>query len=150
MHLDQLKPNIVVRAAIFPEPVQVMVVVPRGESVKLIGKGLTSGKAHEPSLNAVQLASLESTPREGAIRWGPTHIEAGNRNAAVQYRNLPDDGVYEQNDEGRAALRALLEPFVLNLAQGGTPAGGGIVGGAGPTSRAFLSSLGQFLTRPWR
>ena len=118
MHLDQLKPNIVVRAAIFPEPVQVMVVVPRGESVKLIGKGLTSGKAHEPSLNAVQLASLESTPREGAIRWGPTHIEAGNRNAAVQYRNLPDDGVYEQNDEGRAALRALLEPFVLNLAQG--------------------------------
>ena len=77
MHLDQLKPNIVVRAAIFPEPVQVMVVVPRGESVKLIGKGLTSGKAHEPSLNAVQLASLESTPREGAIRWGPTHVEAG-------------------------------------------------------------------------
>ena len=62
MHLDQLKPNVIVRGAIFPEPVQVIVVVPMGNSVKLIGKGLTSGKVHEPILNAEQLAGLEATP----------------------------------------------------------------------------------------
>jgi len=62
MHLDQLKPNVIVRGAIFPEPVQVIVVIPMGNSVKLIGKGLNSGKVHEPILNAEQLASLEATP----------------------------------------------------------------------------------------
>ena len=59
MRLDQLNPNIILRGAIFPEPVQVIVVVPMGESVKLIGTGLTSGKVHEPILNAQQLAGLE-------------------------------------------------------------------------------------------
>ena len=58
MKLDQLKPNVIVRGAIFPEPVQVIVVVPMGSSVKLIGKGLTTGKVHEPILNAEQLERL--------------------------------------------------------------------------------------------
>jgi len=62
MQLDQLKPNVIVHGAIFPEPVQVIVVIPMGNSVKLIGKGLNSGKVHEPILNAEQLASLEATP----------------------------------------------------------------------------------------
>ncbi len=62
MQIDQLKPNVIVHGAIFPEPVQVIVVVPMGNSVKLIGKGLTTGKVHEPILNAEQLASLEATP----------------------------------------------------------------------------------------
>src|SRR5438034_10997808 len=64
MQLEQLKPNVIVRGAIFPEPVQVIVVVPMGASVKLIGKGLTTGKVHEPILNAEQLASLEATPEK--------------------------------------------------------------------------------------
>ena len=62
MQLDQLKPNVIVHGAIFPEPVQVIVVIPMGNSVKLIGKGLTTGKVHEPILNAEQLAGLEATP----------------------------------------------------------------------------------------
>lgn len=64
MQLDQLKPNVTVRGAIFPEPVQVIVVVPMGSSVKLVGKGLTSNKVYEPILNAEQLASLEATPEK--------------------------------------------------------------------------------------
>lgn len=64
MQLDQLKPNVIVHGAIFPEPVQVIVVIPMGNSVKLIGKGLTTGKVHEPILNAEQLASLEATPEK--------------------------------------------------------------------------------------
>jgi hypothetical protein len=30
MHIDQLKPNVVVRGPLFPEPVQVIVTVPMG------------------------------------------------------------------------------------------------------------------------
>jgi hypothetical protein len=47
MDRDQLKPNIIISGPIFPEPVQVIVIIPMGASVKLIGKGLKTGKVHE-------------------------------------------------------------------------------------------------------
>jgi len=48
MVLDQLKPNVIVRGPIFPEPVQVIVAIPMGSaSIKLVGKGLNKiGRAH--------------------------------------------------------------------------------------------------------
>jgi hypothetical protein len=64
MQLDQLKPNIIVRGAIFPEPVQIIVVVPMGKGVKLVGKGLSSSKVCEPILNADQVATLDATPEK--------------------------------------------------------------------------------------
>ncbi len=64
MLIDQLKPNIIVRGPIFPEPVQVITSVPMGDSVKLIGKGLKSQKVYEPILNVEQLAKLEATPEK--------------------------------------------------------------------------------------
>ena len=60
MQIDQLKPNVIVHGAIFPEPVQVIVVVPMGNSVKLIGKGLTTGKVHEPILNAALFEAVQA------------------------------------------------------------------------------------------
>jgi len=62
--IQQLKPNVIVRGPILPEPVQVLVVAQIGASVKLIGKGLTTGQVHEPILNAEQLAALEATPEK--------------------------------------------------------------------------------------
>src|SRR5213593_2852508 len=89
MQLDQLKPNVIVRGAIFPEPVQVIVVVPMGASVKLIGKGLTTGKVHEPILNAEQLASLEATtekePFDGDAHRFRLGIEALRLGLAYEY-----------------------------------------------------------------
>jgi hypothetical protein len=61
MRLDQLNPNVIVRGAIIPEPVRVIVVVPMGGSVKLIAKGLTSGMVHESILNAEQMAGVEAS-----------------------------------------------------------------------------------------
>src|SRR5947208_9937595 len=89
MQLDQLKPNVIVHGAIFPEPVQVIVVVPMGNSVKLIGKGLTTGKVHEPILNAEQLASLEATPEKepfdgDALRFR-RGVEAARLGLAYEY-----------------------------------------------------------------
>ena len=46
----------------FPEPVEVITAIPMGESVKLIAKGLKTGRVHDPILNADQLAQLTVSP----------------------------------------------------------------------------------------
>lgn len=60
--LDELKPNKVLRGPIFPEPVQVIVTIPMGDAVKLVGKGVNTGKVYEPILTPEKLADLETTP----------------------------------------------------------------------------------------
>ena len=77
MLLDQLKPNVIVRGPILPEPVQVIVTVPMGEAVKLIGKGLTTGIVHEPILNAAQLAQLTATPDNEPFDGDPLKFRLG-------------------------------------------------------------------------
>ena len=77
MLLDQLKPNIVVRGPIFPEPVQVIVVLPMGGAVKLVGKGLNTGQVHEPILNAEQLAQLICTADKEPFDGDPQHFRLG-------------------------------------------------------------------------
>src|SRR5689334_14786477 len=77
MRLDQLKPNVIVRGPIFPEPVQVILLIPMGQSVKLIGKGLTTGQVHEPILNVEQVASLVATPEKGAFDGDPQRFRLG-------------------------------------------------------------------------
>jgi hypothetical protein len=68
MKREDIKSNIIVRGHIFPEPVEVITVVPMGDATKLIGKGLTTGKVHELILNAEQLETLETTPEKGRRR----------------------------------------------------------------------------------
>ncbi len=77
MQADQLKPNVIVYGPIFPEPVQVITAIPMGESVKLIGKGLKSGKVHDPVLSLEQLAALEATPEEEPFDGDPKHFRLG-------------------------------------------------------------------------
>jgi len=67
LRIDQLKPSVIVRGPIFPEPVQVIILIPMGQSVKLVGRGLTTGQVHEPILNAEQVASLVATPDKAAF-----------------------------------------------------------------------------------
>jgi Protein NO VEIN, C-terminal len=43
MKLDQLKTDKILRGPIFPEPGQVIIAVPMGEAVKLVGKGVKTG-----------------------------------------------------------------------------------------------------------
>src|SRR5712692_8171968 len=77
MLLDQLKPNIIVRGPIFPEPVQVIVAIPMGTSVKLIGKGLNTNQVHEPILSSEQLAQLVSTPEKEPFDGDPLRFRLG-------------------------------------------------------------------------
>lgn len=77
MKREDIKPNIIVRGPIFPEPVGVITVVPMGDAIKLIGKGLTTGKVHEPILNAEQLETLEATPEKEPFDGDPSHFRLG-------------------------------------------------------------------------
>jgi hypothetical protein len=60
MRLEDLKPNITVHGPLFPEPVQVIVAIAMGASVKLVGKGTRTNSVYEPILSAEQLALLSS------------------------------------------------------------------------------------------
>jgi hypothetical protein len=61
MKLDDLKANKILRGPIFPEPVQVIVTIPMGDAVKLVGKGINTGKVYEPMLTPEKLAELETS-----------------------------------------------------------------------------------------
>ena len=62
MNVAELKPNKILRGPLFPEPVQVIVTVPMGDGVKLVGKGLQTSKVFEVVLTPEKLALLETTP----------------------------------------------------------------------------------------
>jgi SNF2 family DNA or RNA helicase len=77
MRLDQLKPNVVLRGPLFPEPVQVIAIVPMGSAVKLYAKGLKSGQVHEPILNSDQLAKLQASPEKEPFDGDPLKFRLG-------------------------------------------------------------------------
>ncbi len=89
MLADQLRPNVVVRGPIFPEPVRVIVAMPMGESVKLIGAGMRTGQVHEPILSPEQLATLVATPEkepfDGDARRFRLGVEALRLALAYEY-----------------------------------------------------------------
>jgi superfamily II DNA or RNA helicase len=64
MQAEDLKQNITVSGPLFPEPVQVIIAVPMGTSVKLIGKGMRSSTVYEPILSAEQLEMLSASPAQ--------------------------------------------------------------------------------------
>src|SRR6266704_3444091 len=64
MEAPELKPNHIVRGAIFPEPVKILTIVPLGDAIKLIGEGLETGRVHQPILSAEQVAALEISPEK--------------------------------------------------------------------------------------
>ncbi len=87
MHINELKPDIIVSGSLFPEPVKIITVTPMGSSIKLVGHGLQSNGLYQPILSPEQIAqlsaSLTSEPFDGdarrfrlgveALRWGLAH-----------------------------------------------------------------------------
>jgi hypothetical protein len=63
MTVDGLRPGAIVTGPLLPEPVEVISVIPLGESVRLVGRGLTTNLVREPILNPTQLAQLGQHPR---------------------------------------------------------------------------------------
>jgi hypothetical protein len=66
-----------------PEPVEVLALVPLGDSVKIIGRGLQTGLTHDPVLTPDQLARLtisaEEEPFDGDVRLFRLGVERAGR-----------------------------------------------------------------------
>jgi hypothetical protein len=77
MIISELKPNKVVRGPIFPEPVQVILTIPMGDAVKLVGKGVNSGMVYEPILSPEKLADLQTTPDTEPFDGDPLRFRLG-------------------------------------------------------------------------
>jgi superfamily II DNA or RNA helicase len=77
MQREQLKPNVILRGPLFPEPVQVLVTVPLGDAVKVVAKGLKTGQVHEPVFTTEQLAQLEASPEKEPFDGDPHRFRLG-------------------------------------------------------------------------
>jgi hypothetical protein len=58
MTVDEIQVGSVITGPLLPEPVEVLAVIPLGDSVKLIGKGCKTGLVRDPVLTQAQLADL--------------------------------------------------------------------------------------------
>ena len=77
MRADQLKPNVIVRGPVLPEPVQVITATVVGDSVKLIGKGLNTGQLYDPILDQKQLEKLIASPESAPFDGDPINFRIG-------------------------------------------------------------------------
>src|SRR6202140_5883654 len=77
MRPEELKQNVTVYGPLFPEPVQIIIAVPMGNSVKLIGKGVRSSTVYEPILSADQLAQLHASPAQEPFDGDASKLRLG-------------------------------------------------------------------------
>jgi superfamily II DNA or RNA helicase len=89
MNHNDLKPGIVIRGPILPEPVEVLVVMPVGDAIKVTGAGQKTGVVHQRVFNAAQLALLEAASEQEAFDGDSLHfklgIEAARLGLAYEY-----------------------------------------------------------------
>lgn len=74
---DNLKPNSVIKGPLFQEDIKVVTVIPMGDVIKLIGKGLKTGMFYEPILNDDQLSKLEVMPEKEPFDGSPFNFRLG-------------------------------------------------------------------------
>lgn len=74
-------PNIPAKAIVYgpflPEPVEVILTVPMGDSLKLVGRGTKTGQAYDPVLSSSQLAALDITPDREPLDGDPERFKLG-------------------------------------------------------------------------
>lgn len=89
MEPSELKPNIRISGPALSEVIQVVAVVPMGDSVQIFGKGLVTGQFHDAILSRAQIESLqaspERTPFDGDARRFRLGIEAMRLGLAYEY-----------------------------------------------------------------
>src|SRR5437667_3774963 len=86
---SSLRPGSIIRGPTLPEPVEVLALVPLGDSVKIIGRGLQTGLTHAPVLTPDQLARLaisaDQEPFDGDARLFRLGVEAQRLGLAYEY-----------------------------------------------------------------
>jgi superfamily II DNA or RNA helicase len=86
---DQLKPDAIIRSPLFPEPVKLIITVPMGEHIRVVGMGLETGQTYQPILAPADIASLqispETRPFDGRAHHFRLGIEALRLSLAYEY-----------------------------------------------------------------
>src|SRR3954453_23454922 len=77
MNANDLKPGIIVRGPVLPEPIEVLVVTPLGDVIKLTGAGQKTGQVHQRILHPEQLKLLEATPGREPFDGDPARFRLG-------------------------------------------------------------------------
>jgi hypothetical protein len=67
----ELKPNKILCCPLFAEPVEVIVTVPMGNAVKLVGRGIQSGKVVDIVLHCATTPSLNIFQDPATLDWQP-------------------------------------------------------------------------------
>jgi superfamily II DNA or RNA helicase len=89
MNANELKPGIIVHGPVLPEPIEVLVVTPLGDVIKIVGAGQKTGQVHQRVLRHDQLQFLDATPEHEPFDGDPSRfrlgIEAARLGLAYEY-----------------------------------------------------------------
>ena len=89
MDASELRPGIIVRGPVLPEPIEVLVVTPLGDVIKIVGAGQKTGQVHQRVLRFDQLQLLEATPEREPFDGDPARfrlgVEAARLGLAYEY-----------------------------------------------------------------
>jgi hypothetical protein len=89
MNASELRVGIIVRGLVLPEPIEVLVVTPLGDAIKIVGAGQKSGQVHQRVLRLDQLQFLDATPEREPFDGDPERfrlgIEAARLGLAYEY-----------------------------------------------------------------
>src|SRR6266851_4478528 len=77
MKSNELKPGIIVHGPVLPEPIEVLVVTPLGDAIKIVGAGQKTGQVHQRVLHPDQLQFLEATPEREPFDGDPARFRLG-------------------------------------------------------------------------
>ena len=84
-----LRPGAIIRGPTLPEAVEVLALIPFGESIKVIGRGVSTGLTYDPVLSSSQLAQLsvsaDREPYDGDARLFRLGVEAHRLGLAYEY-----------------------------------------------------------------
>ena len=89
MIANELKVGVIVHGPVLPEPIEVLVVTPLGDVIKIIGAGQKTGQVHQRVLTIDQLGVLTATPEREPFDGDPARfrlgVEAARLGLAYEY-----------------------------------------------------------------
>jgi hypothetical protein len=77
MNASELKLGIIARGPILPEPIEVLVITPLGDVIKIVGAGQKTGQVHQRVLRLDQLHFLDATPEREPFDGDPARFRLG-------------------------------------------------------------------------
>jgi hypothetical protein len=76
---DQIRPGTTISGPFIPEAMEVLTVVPFGRSLKVIRRGVNTGRSYDPVLGPEQIAQLKVTGKFEPFDGSGQHFRIGVR-----------------------------------------------------------------------